>query len=77
MYEFDQTQEFKEWFQEQSLKTKSVVSKRIKNIIENGHFGDIKNVSKYDDGITRDCIFEMRWDDGKRVYYGKVGSVYL
>lgn len=76
-YEFDQTEEYIEWFAQQSLKTKSVVSKRIKNIIEHGHFGDFKNVSKYDTGITKDCVFELRWDDGKRVYYGKIGEVYL
>jgi putative addiction module killer protein len=76
-YEFQQAQEFREWFETQPLKTKSVISKRIKNIIENGHFGDIKTVSDYDDGITKDCVFEMRWNDGKRVYYGKIGNFYL
>ena len=72
-----QTEEYEEWFEKQSLKTRSVLSKRIKNIIEDGHFGDFKNVSEYDKGITKDRIFELRWDDGKRVYYGKLGEVYL
>ena len=76
-YEVDQTEEFSEWFERLSLKTKSVISKRIKNIIENDHLGDYKNVSEYDNGVTKNCIFELRWDDGKRIYYGKVGSVYL
>ncbi|CUI18144.1 putative addiction module killer protein (plasmid) [Candidatus Protochlamydia naegleriophila] len=76
-YEVVQTDKYKEWFDKQSLKTKAVISKRIKNIKESGYFGDFKNVSEYDKGITKNCIFELRWDDGKRVYYGKVGSIYL
>lgn len=75
--EVAQTEEYEEWFENQSLKTRSVLSKRIKNIVEEGHFGDFKNVSEYDKGITKDRIFELRWDDGKRVYYGKLGEVYL
>lgn len=76
-YEFNQTEEYQEWFKQQSLKTQSVISKRIKNIIKDGYFGDFKNVSEYDKGITKDCVFELRWNDGKRVYYGKVGEVFL
>ena len=76
-YEFHQTDEYLEWFEQKSLKTQSVISKRIKNIMDYGHFGDFKNVSEYDKGITKNCIFELRWDDGKRVYYGKLGEVYL
>jgi putative component of toxin-antitoxin plasmid stabilization module len=73
-YEFYPTEEYLDWFEQQSLKTKSVISKRIKNITESGHFGDFKNVSKYDKGITKDRIFELRWKDGKRVYYGRLLS---
>lgn len=76
-YEFQETEEYQEWFEAQSLKTKAVVAKRIKNIINYGHFGDFKNVSQYDKGLTKDLVFELRWDDGKRVYYGKVGETYL
>lgn len=76
-HEVHQTDEYRKWFHLQSLKTRSVVSKRIKNIIEEGHFGDFKNVSQYDNDITKDSVFELRWDDGKRVYYGKIGTVYL
>lgn len=72
-----QTEEYEEWFGKQSLKNQAVISKRIKNIIENDYFGDCKNVSEYDKGITKNCVFELRWKDGKRVYYGKVDSVYL
>ena len=76
-YEVEQTEEYETWFNNQSLKTQTIISKRIKNIIENGYFGDFKNVSEYDKGITKNRVFELRWDDGKRVYYGKIGSLYI
>lgn len=73
-HDLDETDEYLEWFESQSLKVKSVVSKRLKNIIENGYFGDFKCVSQYDRGITKDLIFELRWNDGKRIYYGKLNN---
>ena len=76
-YEVSETDEYRDWLEHQSLKTQVIVSKRIKNIIAFGHFGDCKNVSKYDKGITKDRIFELRWDDGKRVYYGKINTLCL
>lgn len=77
LYEVDQTEEYDLWFGSQTLKTQAVIAKRIKNIVEYGHFGDFKNVSCYDKGLTKDRVFELRWDDGKRVYYGKIGETYL
>jgi len=76
-YDVEQTEEYEEWFAGQSLKTQSVIAKRIKNIVEDGYFGDCKNVSEYDVGLTKNHVFELRWDDGKRVYYGKVENTYL
>jgi putative addiction module killer protein len=76
-YKLEQTEEYEEWFNKQSLKTQAIISKRVKNIRDSGYFGDFKNVSEYDRGITKNCVFELRWDDGKRVYYGKLGSIYL
>lgn len=51
-YEINETEEYTKWFETQSLKVKSIISKRLKNIIEEGHFGDLKNVSEYDKGIN-------------------------
>lgn len=52
-HDVSQTDEYTDWLEQQSLKTQVIVSKRIKNIIAFGHFGDWKNVSKHDKGITR------------------------
>ncbi len=72
-----QTIEFQEWFDQQPLKTQVVVAKRIEHIIEDDHFGDHKNVSEYDTGVTKNQVFELRWHDGKRVYFGKIGQKLL
>jgi putative addiction module killer protein len=76
-YEVLQTEEYEDWFEEQPLKTRTIVAKRIKSIVAEGYFGDFKDVSKYDKGVTRNCVFELRWDDGKRVYYGRIGEICL
>lgn len=59
-YEFNETEEYQDWFGLQPLKTRAIVAKIIKNIINYGHFGDFKNVSKYDKGLTKDVVFELR-----------------
>ncbi len=76
-FKFDKTEAYDEWFDSLPLKTQAIIAKRIKNIEDYGHFGDFKNVSEYDRGLTKNRIFELRWDDGKRVYYAKVGNSYL
>lgn len=76
-YQVDETEEYCTWFESQSLKTQAIVAKRIKNIINYGHFEDFKDVSQYDRGLTKDGMLELRWDDEKRVYYGKIGDTYL
>ncbi len=73
-YEVKQVYEFREWFEGQSFKTKAIIQKRIDKIEQEEHFGDCKNVSKYDKGIIKDQIFELKWNDGKRVYFGQIGT---
>jgi putative addiction module killer protein len=40
------------------------IAKRIEHIKEEGHFGDHKQV--------RDRICELRWDNGRRIYYALI-----
>lgn len=63
-FKIDKTEEYEEWFDSLQLKTQVIIAKRIKNVINHGHFGDYKNVSEYDRGLTRNRVFELRWDDG-------------
>lgn len=68
-YQISKATEFTDWFNEQPARTRVQVSKRISKIEEYGHFGDHKSVSFYEKGALKDAVWELRWNDGKRVYY--------
>ncbi|MBS4166662.1 Uncharacterized protein NEOC65_001754 [Neochlamydia sp. AcF65] len=55
------TDEFEEWLEGEPAKSRVQIAKRIDNIKEEGHFGDHKQV--------RDHVWELRWDNGRRIYY--------
>lgn len=58
------TNEFGEWLEEEPAKSRIQIAKWIDNIKEEGHFGDHKQV--------RDCVWELRWDNGRRIYYSLI-----
>jgi putative addiction module killer protein len=58
------TDVFEEWLQQESAKSRVQIAKRIENILKEGHFGDHKQV--------RDHIWELRWENGRRIYYSLV-----
>jgi len=60
-YEIAKSYEFLNWFNEQTPKDKAQIEKRVKMIRDGGFFGLCKNL---DDGV-----WELKWTDGKRVYY--------
>ena len=53
--------EYDEWLDEQPAKSQVQVRSRISHIQDDGHFGDHKEL---DDGI-----WELKWKNGRRVYY--------
>lgn len=55
---------FEEWCEDEPAKSRVQIAKRIENIKEEGHFGDHKQV--------RDHVWELRWDNGRRVYYSLI-----
>lgn len=61
MYKISRTQEYQEWLEEETLKSQTQIEKRLSNIEIEGHFGDHKPVG--------DEIWELRWENGRRVYY--------
>jgi putative addiction module killer protein len=63
-YKILQTDEFEEWRESEPAKSQVQIAKRIENIKEEGHFGDHKHV--------RDHVWELRWDNGRRVYYSLI-----
>lgn len=60
-YRVLRTQEFNNWLTQEALKSQVQIEKRISNIETEGHFGIINDV--------RDNVFELKWKDGRRVYY--------
>ena len=63
---------FGEWLEEQPARTQLQIHKRLSKIEECGHFGDHKSVSDYETGYLKDVVWELRWKDGKRVYYAYI-----
>ncbi len=58
------TDEFNDWLAHEPAKSRVQIAKRINNIQVEGHFGDHKQV--------RDYVWELRWDNGRRIYYSLI-----
>ena len=63
-YKIFLTDDFEEWLENEPAKSRVQIAKRIEKIKEEGHFGDHK--------LLRDRIWELRWDNGRRVYYSLI-----
>ena len=64
-YAIYQTEEYKEWFEEQSFKSQRQILHRISLVEAEGHFGHCKRL--HDTGI-----WELKFNDGRRVYYALI-----
>ena len=53
--------EFINWFSKLTNKEQALVDARISRIRLEGHFGDVKHLGE--------SLFELRWRNGKRVYF--------
>ncbi len=62
-YKIITTEEYEEWFIEQTLKERLQIEDRLLKIKVDGYFGDHKSVNKEPE------IFELRWKNGRRIYY--------
>jgi putative addiction module killer protein len=58
------TNEFSIWFEEQNPKEKSIIELRIARIEDNLYFGDLKSLGEN--------LFELRWKNGRRIYFTKI-----
>lgn len=48
------------------------INKRLSMIKFDGYFGDHKSISFYDKGELRYKVWELRWKDGRRIYYAYI-----
>ncbi len=58
------TEEFKFWFDQQTEKAKAQIDARLKNIELFDYFGDHKALGEK--------LLELRWKNGRRVYYSLI-----
>jgi putative addiction module killer protein len=65
----ERTPEFNDWFEGLNLKDQLQIDSRIQRIRDHSHFGDAKNLG---DGLA-----ELRWKNGRRVYFSKTGSIII
>jgi len=65
----ERTPEFMDWLQILNLKDQLQVASRIQRIRDHVHLGDAKNLG---DGLA-----ELRWKNGRRVYFSKIGTVVI
>lgn len=63
-YKLLKTEEFDEWLNEQSPKSRVQIADRLDKVKDEGYFGDHKDV--------RENIWELRWKNGRRVYYALI-----
>ena len=62
------TQEFNDWFSEQTLPTQGLVLARLHRISVDGYFGTI---NYFDD------LVELKWTSGMRVYTARIGQMVI
>lgn len=55
------TNEYKDWFAEETYKSKVQIQDRLNKIEKDGYFGDHKYLV--------DDIYELKWINGRRIYY--------
>lgn len=67
LIQIERTQEFSEWFDGLNLKDQLQIDSRIQRIRDHLHFGDAKNLGE---GLA-----ELRWKNGRRVYFSRTGSI--
>ena len=65
----ERTPEFMDWFETLNLKDQLQIDSRIQRIRDHAHFGDAKNLGE---GLA-----ELRWKNGRRIYFSKTGPVVI
>jgi putative addiction module killer protein len=64
--EVQATKEFDTWYKKCPLKDQAQIDARVARIESFGHFGDAKSL--------KDGLAELRWKNGRRVYFARVGE---
>lgn len=68
-YRLLQTEEFEDWLDGESKKSHYQVDTRLAKLRLDGYFGTINNVSKKDKPPVKNRVWELKFNDGRRIYY--------
>jgi putative addiction module killer protein len=63
LYRIYRVPEFREWFDQQTEKSKAQIDDRLLRIQDEGYFGVYKSVDE--SGV----IWELKWKNGRRIYF--------
>lgn len=66
------TEEFEEWFNHETPRSQYQIDARLAKIRLDGYFGNYKSVSSHEKGILKDQIWELKFNDGRRIYYAYI-----
>ena len=64
LYNIFRTDSYLDWFNREAQSSQYQIETRIGNIVREGYFGDRKKIDK--------VIWELRWKNGRRIYYACV-----
>lgn len=67
-----QTPEYDEWVKNESPRSQVQINKRLAMIEFEEYFGDHRSVSFYEKTELKGLIWELRWKDGRRIYYAYI-----
>jgi len=66
------TEEFREWLSSETPRSRYQIDARLAKIRLDGYFGNHKSVSHEDKGTLKDHIWELKFNDGRRIYYAYI-----
>jgi putative addiction module killer protein len=68
-YTIQKTSQFNAWFSQQNAKEQLLIDARLLRIENEGHFGDYHSME--------DGLYELRWANGRRIYYVRTGNTII
>lgn len=71
-YRLISTPEFDEWLNEENSRSRYQIDGRLARIRLDGYFGNHKSVSSHEKGILQDQVWELKLNDGRRIYYAYI-----
>lgn len=71
-YRLIATNEFQEWLNNETPRSQYQIDTRLAKIRLDGHFGNHKSVSHCEKGNLKNLIWELKFNDGRRIYYAYI-----